>query len=214
MNKDALKQLLKRFPCKELDTGNIRTCIVQLSHPYTHKKAKPMEQGKEGKFMATLLFPEGADVSMLEEYLDVAATEKFGSKWLEKGVKTPWRDGAEPQYKDKPGYGPGVRWFRASSDKRPDVINRHGERIEDADEIYGGCWALVTLRAYAVEHGNVRRVVFGLQNVMKLLDDDRLGGGAVSAAREFEPVEDLDDIDALMAGDSKSEEDQLAGLMG
>ena len=65
-------------------------------------------------------------------------------------------------------------------------------------DVYAGVWALVTVRPFASDYGT-KRVSLGLQNVMILAADERLGGGGARAEDDFEPIDGLDDIDGALA---------------
>lgn len=211
MDAKTIETLCRKLPAKILPSGNLRTGPVRLSYPFLFQKAKPYQEGQEPRFMSTLLFPACADLELFETEIARVAADKWGSNWQRLRVTTPLRNAEEmidDQGELKPGFEPGSYWFRATSTKKPGVVDRAGETISDAGEIYGGCWALVTLRAY-VPNTKEKRVVFGLQNVQKILDDEKLGGGGASAKQEFEAIDGLDDLDAAFAADQLEDEIDL-----
>lgn len=198
MDQTAVKSLLARFPCVKIEsTGNIKTCPVRLSFPNIFKPGKAMEEGKEPKFGATLLFPRGADISLLRKAAEATAAEKFGADWKSRRLTFPFRDQGEKQFA---GYEPGCVFLNATSTKRPGVVNRDGTLLTDADALYAGVWALVTLRPFAYDNKLKKGVSFGLQNVQKLCEGERLSGGYSDPAKDFGPIDGLDDLDALLAG--------------
>lgn len=192
MNPAHLAKLVKAYPCKELATGNLRTCPVRLSYPNLFKPGKVLEAGQEPKYSAALLFPLGADVKLLREAAQHVAVEAFGSKASAMRLHMPFRDQAEKAGGDddgKSGYVPGAVFFNCSSKQRPGIIGPDGAPISDESRVYPGVWALVTVRPFAFNHGVKKGVSFGLQNVQIIADDDRIGGGRPRAEAEFEPLD-------------------------
>jgi hypothetical protein len=199
MDKAKIAALLQRFPCVELASGNLRTCPVRLSYPHLFKAhvGKKFAGQAEPKFQATLLFPKGADISTLENAAKATAIEEWGPKWQSLKVKLPFLDqGAEGP--GQAGYTPGAALIRCTSSQRPGVKLRDMADAGEAD-VYPGVWALVTVRPFASDYGT-KRVSLGLQNVMILANDDRLGGGGARAEEDFEPIDGLDDIDGELEG--------------
>ena len=77
MSPEWVQSLLTAYPCTKLESGNIRTCIARLSFPHLFKPQPPMEAGGKEKFTATLLFPVGADLSVLKQAAAECAIEKW-----------------------------------------------------------------------------------------------------------------------------------------
>lgn len=198
MDNPAIKTLLGRFPCLKIEaTGNIRTCPVRLSFPNIFKPGKAMEEGKEPKYGVTLLFPRGANIALLRSAAEATAAEKFGNDWKSRRLTFPFRDQGEKSFA---GYEAGCVFLNATSTKRPGVINRDGSQLSDPEALYPGVWALVTLRPFAYDSKLKKGISFGLQNVQKLCDGERLSGGYSDPSKDFGPIDGLDDIDALLAG--------------
>ena len=77
MSPEWVQSLLTAYPCTKLESGNIRTCIARLSFLHLFKPQPPMEAGGKEKFTATLLFPVGADLSVLKAAAAACAIEKW-----------------------------------------------------------------------------------------------------------------------------------------
>ncbi len=194
MDANQLARLMARYPCKELQTGNIRTCPVRLSFPSLFEKRS--FEGSEPKYSTVLLFPKGADLTLLREAAKHTAVEQFGNKAAGMNLHNPFRDQGE---KSLAGYEQGGVFMTVSSKNRPGIVGPDGKPIYDEEDVYAGCWALVTIRPFGFDAKVKKGVSFGLQNVQKIADDDPFIGGA-SAEEEFEPV------DASLTG-----EDAFAG---
>ncbi len=224
MDETWIKIKLAQHPCKELPTGNLRTCPVRLSFPHLFKpSAMPDQDGKPGKlkYSAGLLFPRGAAINLLVDACRKTANEAFGSKWFaslpngkvlgtqEKGAKQlsfPFRDQSEKVQWE--GFEEGCYWFNATSDNKPGVIDQRGKAITDETAIYGGVWALVTLRPFAYDVDMKKGVSLGLQNVQKMADDEPFGGGRPSAEEEFDVLDDGDN-----GSSAASKEDALEAYL-
>jgi hypothetical protein len=213
MDKTTIARLLKMFPARKLATGNIATCPVRLSYPQLFvPKSQPGDDGKPGaeKYSCALLFPAGADLALLRAAHAEAAAEKFGAAWAKRNLRSPFRDQGEKADGEgelPEGYEYGAVFMNVSANKDhpPGVRLRDLTPAKPAD-IYPGCWAIVTLRAYAYDNPRNKGVAFGLQNVQKLCDDTRLGGGGVaSAEKELQPIEGLEDVDAMFAAGAGGE---------
>lgn len=207
MDASTIATLLKRFPSSVLPSGNIRTCPVRLSYPNLFvPKAAINTDGSKGRetYNVALLFPLGADLRILQGAIDTAAAEKFGAAWAKRKLRMPLRDHDDRTLDDgtlPDGYVSGAKFCNASANKdHPPGVRLRDLSPATSKDIYPGCWALVTLRPYAYDNPQNKGVALGLQNVVKLCDDDRLGGGGVvSAEKEFAPIEGMDDIDAMFA---------------
>jgi hypothetical protein len=56
--------------------------------------------------------------------------------------------------------------------------------IIDPNEVYSGCYGRVSVTLYPYNTNGSKGIAYGLQNVQKLTDGDRLGGSS-SAAADF-----------------------------
>lgn len=89
-------------------------------------------------------------------------------------------------------------YFSASSKKEVPVLNRLKEDIDPA-QAYSGCWAMVSVRFYPFGKSGNNGISAGLNAVVKLADDDRLGG-FVDSRKDFDDIDfgtddmDLDDM--------------------
>lgn len=184
---------MTQHKCTKLANGNVRTCEVRLSFPELFR-AKAIEEGKAPKYSTALLFPKGADITVLKQACADAIKEKWGDK-PPKGLRLPFRDQGEKEFA---GYEEGAVFFNCSSERRPPVVNRKREEITDEEDVYPGVWALVTVRAFAFSSDGKKSgpgfkpgVAFGLQAVQIIKDGERLGGGTANPEEEFEELDDL-----------------------
>lgn len=137
------------------------------------------------KYQISMIFPKGTDLTAMKTAAKEAAQEKWGpdaSKWP-KNLRLPFRDGAERQeeaYKNAIFVG-------ASADRKPGIVDQNKQEIIDEDEIYSGMWARASVTAFAYDNSGNKGISFGLNNVQKLKDGERLDGRR-SAEDDFKDV--------------------------
>jgi hypothetical protein len=175
---------------------------AMLSYPALFEP-KPTPSG-DLKYGCALVFQDGADLSALKKAALSALEERWGAKAKEmlqkRQLKWPFRDGAE---RDAQGYGPGTTFINVSSKQQPGVVDRYAgadgrpRPITDSSEVYPGCFVRASLRPFTYDTNGSKGVSFGLQNLQKLRDGERIDG-RMRPEDEFEAVEhgaaDLDDL--------------------
>lgn len=173
-----------------LDTNKIRLKLVRGSYLHLFV-ARAMNEGDKPKFSASLILDKkkhAAEIKMLERAIDQVAREKWKDK-IPKTLKRCLRDGEEHEGKD--GYGEGVMFISASSDKRVPVVGKDLEPITAEDDIlYSGCFINVTIRLWAQDNQYGKRVNAALRAVQFAKDGDRFGEAPVDPEDEFEAIED------------------------
>ncbi len=109
--------------------------------------------------------------------------------------KTPLRDGDTEH--DSGARGPeykGMFFFNAASNNRPGIVGPDAvTELMDADEFYSGVWGHIDVNFYPFSVSGSRGIAAGLNNLMKVKDDDRLDGRQ-SAASAFEGKGVAEDI--------------------
>ena len=78
----------------------------------------------------------------------------------------------------------GHYFFNANSNERPGVVDADLNPITDKNEFYSGCYGRASVTMYPYDQSGSRGIAFGLNNVMKLEDGEKLGG-PTSAAVDF-----------------------------
>jgi hypothetical protein len=173
---------------------NITTPAFRVSYPNLFKP-KLNTLSKKEEFAVTALFKKGEDLSQLKKAAQEALETKFGpdkTKWP-KNIRTPFRDQAEKKQEKEgveflpAGHEDGAIYLNLKSSQRPGVVDQNVQAILDETQLYPGCWARATVRAYAYDQAGNRGVSFGLVNVQKVRDDDPLGG-RMKAEDEFAPI--------------------------
>lgn len=157
-----------------LENGAYRIPCI-LSYPYLFT---PQAQKKgEPKFTMNGIVPKTVDLSALEEGIEEAIKAKWGNKNPGR-LRMPIRDGSE--YSDKEGYGDDVVFFSARNERRPFVVDKGRQDIDDKDEVYPGCKVLAVVRPFAYDNES-KGVGLSLQGIIKIGEGDRLGGAPMTA---------------------------------
>lgn len=185
--------------------SNLITPEAILSYPQLFEP-KPNMQGTL-EYSCTLVFESDSDLNELVEAAQKAGEERFGGKFKDlvaKGqARMPFKDGEE-------NYGSGTTFIRVKSKAAPGLVDRYADAsgkprtISDPDELYPGARVRASLRPYAYDANGNKGVAFGLNNLQKLGDGQRIDGRK-PATSEFEALEsaaadmdgtsgDLDDL--------------------
>jgi Protein of unknown function (DUF2815) len=187
-----LQEQLRVNPPRLLDNGNIFSGPVRLAFPNLFKPRVAQGGQGEGKFGAALLFPFGADMMLFSQIWTKAAKEAFPKHWDASGqpvgLHIPFHDQKEKAFGVKPlaGYTPGAITFTVSSNFKPQVVDVNMNPIVDEARVYPGVWAFVVMNVYKYGPPQPKTgIAFGLQNVMIIADDQKLGGGGSDPRKDF-----------------------------
>jgi hypothetical protein len=183
----------------KLDNGNIRTPKGRILYPSLFKPSLPKGETNEdkAKYGATLLIPKDSDITALKNAIQETLEESFSAKVRAASkIKMPILKTEDfPRFAE---YADDFPWMiRCNANYRPEVVGPTRDPIaeeDEADEVYGGRWAKLSVNAYSWDHPTGGKgISLGLQNVQLLKHDDAIAGGRVKAAQEFED-EDVGDM--------------------
>lgn len=194
MDANHLKYLLSNYPCIRLQDaagGYIDrwiTCPVRIAFPSLDKPRTNEQNGKQ-QYQATLLFPVGADVSVLRDAVREMAAAKFGPSVSPTSLRMPLRSQDERAEKYG-GFEKGGVFVNVSSQYAPAVIGPNGDEIQTSDQsqVYAGIWARVKLTCYAYDTSGNRGVSFGLVSLQKIADDARFATAGGNPTDGFKPL--------------------------
>lgn len=164
-----------------------RLSYVHLFDPWAQ------DEDQDEKYSCVLLIPKEdketldrlkkAQQNALENGKEKAFGGKIPSDW-----KSTLRDGDErDDLEDNPAYV-GHMYMSVSSNQRPGVVDRNLDPIMDKAAVYSGCYANVSLNAYAYNTKGNKGVTFFLRNVQFLKDGEPLGNVS-------RPQDDFDVVD-------------------
>lgn len=165
---------------------------VRLTFPQLFEPKQVNGQG-DPKFSGAFLFaknhPQAAEI---KKAITEAATAKWAAKTpevlkaLAAGDKLCLHDGDAKS--DYDGYS-GNLFINASNKIRPLVIDGQRAPLTAADgKPYSGCYVNAILELWAQDNQFGKRVNASLLGVQFLRDGDRLAGGGVAAADDFEAI--------------------------
>lgn len=181
-----------KHACKLLSSGNIRLPRARLYYPHFFKPQlrKGETDPAKARYQVTVLLPKGVDMSVVLKAVEEAAVDKWGADYAKKHkIKKPFLK-TEDQPKMSELVDDFPVFLRLNSKDKPGVVFASGTACgeDKSHEVYGGRWAYVSVRPFAYETEGNKGISLGLQNCQLLEDDERLGGGRVSAEAEFESV--------------------------
>lgn len=169
-------------------TGEVRLSYANLFTPRQNEKGKDV-------WSVCLLIPKTDKTtrSALKAAAERALEDGITSRKLKAGtsLKNAWgtlKDGDDRDDLDeRPEYA-GHYYMNVSAYRQPGIVDRQRNPILDSSEVYSGCFARVSINAYAYNVNTNKGVTFGLNHVQKLRDGDFLGGVSL-------PEDDFDELD-------------------
>lgn len=187
-----LAATMAQCPATLLPDGNIRGGPMRLSFPAVDVAIAPdLEKPDKKKFMAMLLAPRGADMTLYQSEAYKAAQKQFPNLDQPGGPTTamlewPFNDQAKKAHLEPFEAGNIFFSTNANEDRRPLLVDLRGAPIPNVKEkFYSGCWVLPLLNAYGWDYKNAqgatlkRGVSFGLTGLIWLADDTTMSGGSV-----------------------------------
>ena len=168
----------------DLNPGKIVTGKVRLSYVNVFT---PMErENGDARYSCAILIPktDTATVEKFNKALEAIKNDpKSLAKWGQsnKGVRGGLHDGDEE--KDDPAYA-GHYFINANSAQKPGVVDADLQPVIDPSEVYSGCYGRASVTLFAYNMAGAKGIGCGLNNIQKLEDGERLGGGT-SAEQDF-----------------------------
>jgi len=168
--------------------SKIKLNNVRLSFPSLFKRAE--FNGQVGKFEATFLLDK-EDTKTKKLIDDAIAAALAAAKVKVPKDKYCVRDGDDSEYA---GYADHFS-IKASSNKRPTVINRDKTPlVEDDDVIYAGCYVNAIIDFWIQDNSYGKRVNANLYGVQFVRDGDAFGSGDVDVVDDFDSIDDDGDL--------------------
>lgn len=161
---------------------------VRLSFPNLHKKTA-FNENSTPKYAGTFILDKNhPQVPELKAMMRTAINEKWDER--PDGLILALRDGKTKKSMD--GFGDGVVFFNASSEKRPTVFDRDRTPLTENDgRPYAGCYVNALVSVWAQDNKYGKRINFELNGVQFYKDGDAFGGGgAPAAADDFPDLEE------------------------
>lgn len=165
---------------------------VRLSFPALWQPRVGPDANSKPSYQASFILDKKANAADIEKVRAVIAAivkESFKGK---QPPKICLRDGSEKP--DVDGYGDGVMFISARSDKKPEVVARNMEKLIESDnKVYAGCVVNATVRLWAQDNQYGKRINAQLRAIQFVKDGAPFGEGAVDVTKEFTALPDEDD---------------------
>lgn len=184
----------KPTACQIAPSGNVITPAGRLCYPnlFQAKLPKGETDQEKAKFQTSMVFPKNVDLSLLNTLVEETAVAQWGPDYKKKyKVRKPFL-----KTEEHPKIGVDAEVFpiliRSNSPTRPQIIRANKSPVteKEAEDVYAGRWARLSLRAYSYDHPTGGKgVSLGLQNVQLLDHDEPLAQMRPPAEDEFEAIE-------------------------
>jgi hypothetical protein len=170
----------------------MRTPRAIISYPYLFTPSTyGVKPGQKPKYSCALIFPAGTDISELKKAALDCAIETFGAEKAKEMIRneelrmpfrTDWK---------KKGYPEDSVFINCRTERKPGVVSIYPGPdgrplpIENEEEIYAGCEVYATVGVFYYNQNGNEGISFGLNNVQKLADGERMDG-RTNAEDDFE----------------------------
>lgn len=179
-------------------TTKVVTGKVRLSYCHLFEAHSSFE-GNDPKFSTVILVPKTdkktirAIKAAQQAALENGKSSKFNGT-IPKNWKNTFRDGDEEADLEKNPEYEGHYFMTVSNNTRPGIVDAQVRPILDQTEVYSGCYARVSINAFAFSASGNKGVSFGLNHVQKMADGEPFGS-FTKAEDDFEALEEDDDLD-------------------
>lgn len=163
----------------------------------TLEKPKVITKDSPPKYGVVLMIPKSDTKTMdaVRAAIEAAKENDTGNLKGAKKIKQVLKDGDHEDYLEETNYhGHYIINAYSNENKPPQLRVLKDGAIAEAKpgDIYSGCWAAVTINFYTYNISGAG-IAAGLNNVLKLRDDERFAGGR-SAEEDFSDLTSDDDM--------------------
>lgn len=164
-------------------TGKVRASFVHLFVPYA------MDEEQKKKYQISAIIPKSdkETVKMVEAAIKKAmekGQDRFGKSFSGSKLTNPLRDG-DTDRPDDEAYS-NAYFINCKNDRKPAVFDENGNRTEDAEAVYSGCYGSVIIEFYPFSRKANQGIAASLVGFMKLEDGEPLGGSNGNVAADFD----------------------------
>ena len=194
---------MKTDECKVI-TGVCRFSYLYAVNPHTS------EEGQTPRYSVSLIIPKTDTATIDKINAAVNAAYETGINKLQgnskikpklETLKTPLRDGDE-EHPDSELYA-GCYFLNASNTRKPGIVDKFCNPIEDENAIYSGMYGRASISFYAFNNSGNKGIACSLNNLMKTADGERLSGTATAFEdfNEFAETQVDTSTGEVLAGD-------------
>lgn len=161
-------------------TGKVRFSYAHVFEP------QAAQEGGVPKYSVSIIIPKSdkdtiGKVNAAKETVQEENKSIWGGK-VPPNLKGGLRDG-DIEKPDDPAYANSY-FINANTQQKPGVVDADLNPILDKGEFYSGCYGRASISFFAYNSNGSKGVGCGLNNVQKLEEGEKLGGGS-SAAEDF-----------------------------
>ena len=162
----------------------VKLSNVRLSFPALWTARKGPEATSKAKFSGAFILNKktnAKDIAAVQAVIAQIVKDEFKGK---APPKICLRDGSEKG--DTNGYGPDVMFLNASSESRPQVVDRDmTPLVEEDGRPYAGCYVNATIRLWKQDNQFGKRINAALRAVQYVTKGEPFGGDVVDVNKEF-----------------------------
>lgn len=172
-------------------TGKVRLSFSNLFEP---------RKGDEGGRYDCCLLIDKSDtdtINCIKKAIEAAKAKGVAGKWngkMPKNLQLPLHDGDEKEDDQYSDQFEGKMFVNPKAKSRPGIVDKHGARIIDPEELYSGCWIVAAISFFPYDSNGNKGVGVGIDNVMKIADGESLSSKP-SADSDFAGIATDDDED-------------------
>lgn len=176
------------------------TGTVRLSYAFLHEPQA--FEGQEPRYSTAILVPK-SDKTTVEKIRNAqkAALEQGKNTKFNGSIPKNWgdtlRDGDEEADLEKNPEYAGHYFMNVRNKQKPGLVDRDLNPIMDPMELYSGCYARVSITAFAYSVSGNKGVSFGLNHVQKVKDGEPFGS-VTTPEDDFSPLDDDAEEDSLI----------------
>lgn len=146
----------------------------------------------DDEYSCMLLIPKDdkKTISKIRKMVDALKKDYWGNKVPPK-YKGPLRDGDDYVNEETGEQDPnrlGHYYINVKSKFKPDVVDKHKEKITDESDFFSGCYGLASINFYVYDTKQNKGISAGLSSIMKIKNGEPLGG-ASSAEADFKDID-------------------------
>lgn len=161
----------------QANNTKVITGVVRFS--YAHVWEPVSINGGDEKYSVSILIPKSDKKTLkaiekaIEAAKEAGKSSKFGGK-IPANLKLPLRDGDEDRPDDE--VYAGHYFVNANANTKPGLVYQNGQPIIDSTDFYSGCYGYASITFYPFNSNGNRGIACGLNNLMKTMDGEPLGG--------------------------------------
>ena len=180
-------------------TPKFRAAFVHVFEP---RKQQNDDGSVSEKYELVMIFDKEAQETPEFKAIKAAANDVAKAKWpngVPKSAKSPFKSAGDFENDSGERYAgfedDDLVAIRASTKKKPGIIDRNRKRLEEPGDFYSGCYARaqIDVYAYAIQ-GKSKGVTLALENLQKLGDGDALGSARSKPEDVFDAMDDQSDV--------------------